>query len=80
MLVSIGFSSTIFENSQASGDSAPEPSTNPYDNIFLNYWNNFREKLDKIILKIWKYCKNSIRIIKKSEVSIDFSTQIPSIR
>ena len=49
LLVSIGFSSTIFEDSQASGGSAPKPPTNPYDNIFLNYRHNFREKFDKII-------------------------------
>ena len=49
LLVSIGFSRTIFENSQASGAPPPEPPTNPYDNIFLNYGHNFREKFDKII-------------------------------
>ena len=50
--------------------------TNGYDNIFLNYLHNFREKFDKIILQIRKNGKNSIRTIQKSQVSIDFSTQI----
>ena len=65
LLDSIGFSSTIFENSLASGGFAPEPPTNAYDNIYLNYWQNFSEKFDNIILKIWKNGKNSIRTIQK---------------
>ena len=52
------------------------PPTNGYYNILLNYWHNFREKFHKIILKIWKNGKNYIRTIQKSQVSIDFSTQI----
>ena len=56
LLVSIGFSSTIFANSLASGrGSAPEPPSNAYDNIFLNYWHNLRETFDKIIFKILKH-------------------------
>ena len=58
LLVSIGFSTTIFENSQVSGGSAPEPPTNPYDNIFLNYWHNFRERFEKINLKNLKKLQN----------------------
>ena len=50
--VSFDFSTQISRNSLASGGSATEPPTNAYDNIFLNYWHNFRETFDKIILKI----------------------------
>ena len=49
LVVSIGFSSTISENSLGSEGSAPQPPTNAYDNIFLNYWHNFHEKFDKNI-------------------------------
>ena len=49
LLVPIGFSSTICENSLGSSGSAPEPLTNAYDHIFLNYWHNFREKFEKLL-------------------------------
>ena len=42
LLVSIGISSTIFENFLASWGSAPLPPTNGYDNIFLNYGRKIR--------------------------------------
>ena len=76
LLASIGFWSTILKILKLRGAPPPEPPRNPYDNIFINYWHNFREKFDKPILKIWKNCKYSIRIIKKSQFSIAFSTQI----
>ena len=75
-MVSIDFSSQIFINSLASGGSAPEPHTNADDQIFLNYWHNFREKFEKIREKLWKTGKISIRTIQKLQVSIDFSSQI----
>ena len=75
-MVSPDFSSQISIYSLASGAPPPEPPTNAYDNIFLNYWHNFGEKFDKII---FKNGKNAIRRIQKLLVSIDFSTQISKI-
>ena len=57
------------------GGFAPEPATNAYLHIFLNYWHNFREKFDRILQKFWKNCKISNRTIQKCLLSIYFSTQ-----
>ena len=81
MLVSIGFSSTIFENSIASGAPPPEPHTNANDNIFLNYWHNFGEKLDKIIFKKFeKIAKIPFELSKNRRFPLIFLLRFPNIR
>ena len=82
LLVSIGFSSTIFENSQASGGSAPppEPPTNPYDNIFLNYWHYFREISIKLFKKFEKIAKIPLELSKNRRFPLIFLLRFPKIR
>ena len=80
--VSIRFSSTIFENSLASGGGAPppEPPTNAYVHIFLNYWHNFRENSIKFFKNFEKMANFPLELSKKFSFPLIFLLRFPEIR